>query len=160
VLANLFKAYKSVPDKDFVRYIKEKEDSYDDGTDKAAGALMLRAADKYKRMVESKEWKAPSPENEKTIALEAAIKKLTSKQSNTNPSSNMSTGKTRKKKKKQKDGNSTTKKSKPEWMTKTPPSGSERTKTVNGKEYLWCPKHKGWGRHDPKGYKRRRHQRE
>jgi hypothetical protein len=53
VLANLFKAYKFIPDKEFVRYIKEKEGSYDDGTDTTAEALMLRAADKYKRMAEA-----------------------------------------------------------------------------------------------------------
>jgi hypothetical protein len=84
---------------------KKKEDAYDDGTDTTAEALMLRAAEKYKRMVEAKEWKAPSPEHEKIIALEAAIKKLTSKQSNANPSSNKNNDKTRKKKKKsQRDG--------------------------------------------------------
>ena len=54
VLANLFKAYKSFPDSEFVRYIKEKEDSYDEGTDISMENLMLRAADKYKQMVEAK----------------------------------------------------------------------------------------------------------
>jgi hypothetical protein len=49
VLANLFKACKTVPDQEFVRYIKEKEDDYDDGTDTTPEALMLRAADKYKK---------------------------------------------------------------------------------------------------------------
>jgi hypothetical protein len=130
---NLFKAYKSVPDREFVRYIKEKEDSYDDGMDTTAETLMLRAANKYKRILESKEWKNLTPAYEKVIALEAAIKKLTSKQSKTNPNSDTIVGKTRKKKNNPSDGTSTAKKSKSEWMTKAPPTGSKRTKTVDGK---------------------------
>jgi hypothetical protein len=109
VLANLFKAYKSIPDKEFVRYIKEKEDSYDDGTDTTAEALMLRAAEKYKRMVEAKEWKAPLPEHEKIIALEATIKMLNSKQPKNNPSSETTPDENKKKKNNSKKGKSTTK---------------------------------------------------
>lgn len=150
VLANLFKAYKTVPDREFVRYIKEKEDAYDDGAETTAEALMLRAADKYKRMVEAKEWKAPSPEHEKIIALEAAIKKLTSKQTKTTTASNSSNNRNKGKTNTSKDGKSgSSNKSKPEWMTKAPPSGSPNTKTVDGKEYFWCTKHKAWGRHKP-----------
>lgn len=149
VLANLFKAYKSIPDKEFVRYIKEKEDSYDDGTDITAEALMLRAADKYKRMVEANEWKAPSPEHEKIIALEAAVKRLSSKQPKATPPSNTTPGANKKKKDNSKQGKSTTNTTKPEWMTKAPTTGSPQTKTVDGKEYFWCPKHKAWGRHQP-----------
>jgi hypothetical protein len=148
VLANLFKAYKAVPDKEFVRYIKEKEDSYDDGTDITVEALMLRAADKFKRMVEAKEWKAPSPEQEKIIALEAAIKKLTIKQPKANPTSNSPNVN---QKKNSKSGSSD--RSKPQWMTKAPTTGSPQSKTVDGKEYFWCPKHKAWGRHKAKDCK-------
>jgi hypothetical protein len=38
-------------------------------------------------------------------------------------------------------------------MTKAPPTGSKRAKTVDGKEYFWCPKHKARGRHEPKDCK-------
>ena len=148
ILANLFKAYKSVPDREFVRYIKEKEDSYDDGTNTTEEALMLKAADKYKRMVEAKEWKAPSPEHEKIIALEAAIKRLNNKQPKVNSTSTSTNGKGKKKFKNPKDGE-TTAKSKPEWMTKPPTTGSPQTKTMEGKDYHWCTKHKAWGRHKP-----------
>ena len=143
VLANLFKAYKCVPDQEFVRYIKEKEDAYDDGIDTTPEVLMLRAADKYKRMVESKEWKAPSPEHEKIIALEAAIKKLTAKKPNTSAKSTSNAKETSSTKSKKTND----KKTKPEWMTKEPPAGGPKTKTVDGKEYHWCPKHKAWGHH-------------
>jgi hypothetical protein len=147
VLANLFKAYKTVPDQEFVRYIKEKEDDYDDGTDTTPEALMLRAVDKYKRMVEAKEWKAPSPEHKKIIALEAAMKKLSPKQSKTNASPKSKTVK--RKKSYSTKGKTSGNKSKPEWMTKAPPTRNPQIKTLDGKEYHWCSKHKAWGRHQP-----------
>jgi hypothetical protein len=145
VLANLFKAYKTVPDKEFIRYIKEKEDVYDDGTDTTPEALMLRAADKYKRIVEAKEWKAPSPGHEKIIALEAAIKKLNAKQANSSPKSKTDKTNTSDSQK----GKQYAKTLKPDWMMKAPPTGSPHTKTKDGKEYYWCTKHKAWGRHQP-----------
>jgi hypothetical protein len=153
VLANLFKAYKTVPDIEFVRYIKEKEDSYDDGNHTTEEALMLKAADKYKRMVEANEWKTPSPEHEKIIALEAAIKKLNSKQPKSNSTSTSTNGKAKKKSNNKSKEGETTSKTKPDWMTKAPPTGSPRTKTVDEKEYFWCNKHKAWGRHKPEDCK-------
>ena len=35
---------------------------------------------------------------------------------------------------------------KPAWMLK-PPQGADKTKSVNGKSYNWCSKHKSWGEH-------------
>ena len=32
-------------------------------------------------------------------------------------------------------------------MTKPPPAGGPHTKTVDDKEFNWCPKHNSWGRH-------------
>jgi len=37
---------------------------------------MLQASNKYKTMVEAKTWNAPSPEDEKIMALEAQLKKM------------------------------------------------------------------------------------
>lgn len=146
VLANLFKAYKSVPDPEFVRYIKEKEDSYDEGTDISMENLMLRAADKYKRMAKSTEWKAPSPEHEKIIALEAALKKLTKAKPPSKPVANNNN----KSPTKGKGKSSNDKKGKPSWMLKPPATGQPFTKKVDGKEYTWCTKHKSWGKHASK----------
>ena len=142
-----------MPDREFVRYIKEKEDSYDEGNDITVEQLMLRAADKYKRMVEVKEWKAPSAEQERIIALEAALKKLTNKpeqqpkpdSKNKNKSNAASTSKDKAKSGGKK--NKRQKKPKAEWMLKPPAPGEKHTKTVDGGEYTWCAKHKSWGGH-------------
>ena len=76
LLANLFKAYKAVNDREFVAYICKKEDQYKEGEDINIDLLMLQASNKYKSMVQSNTWNAPSPEEEKILALEMKIKKL------------------------------------------------------------------------------------
>jgi len=76
LLANLFKAYKSVKDCDFTAYIKKKEDEYEEGEDVNVNMLMLQASNKYKTMFVNQTWNAPSPEEEKILALESQIQKL------------------------------------------------------------------------------------
>jgi len=76
LLANLFKAYKSVKDCDFTTYIKKKEDEYEGGQDLDIDMLMLQASNKYKTMVQTGSWNAPSLEEEKILALESQIQKL------------------------------------------------------------------------------------
>jgi hypothetical protein len=151
-LANLFKAYKAVPDKEFVRYIKEKEDAYDEGANITPETLMRFASDKYKRMVESKEWMSMSKEQEKLVALEAEIKKLTSKQAKVPrpiamQPKNAANNKNYPQAKKQGKHQPKARKPKPEWMLKPPAHGEGITKNINGKEYHWCNKHKSWGQH-------------
>ena len=48
LLTNLFRAYKATSDKEFVRYIKDKETSYEDGTDMTSTQLMNMAKNRYK----------------------------------------------------------------------------------------------------------------
>ena len=76
LLANLFKAYKAVSDREFVSYIRKKEDEYEEGVNVDTDTLMLQADNKFKIMREAKTWNAPSPEEEKILALETQIQKL------------------------------------------------------------------------------------
>jgi hypothetical protein len=147
LLANVFKAYKAASDRNFVEYIRKKEDQYDEGEDINVDMLMLQASNKYKTMVQQGTWAAPSSEEEKIIALEAKIKQIQSSQkksTNSNSTQEKSKGKDKGNSKK---GNKK-RGSKPAWMTK-PPSQENMTKskTVDNKEYWWCTKHKSWGRH-------------
>jgi hypothetical protein len=77
LLTNLFKGYKAASDRQFVEYIKKKEDEYDEGTNIIPTTLMTLAANKYKILKEKNKWEAPSPEEEKILALEAKISKMT-----------------------------------------------------------------------------------
>ena len=64
LLINLFKAYVSVNDKEFVRYIDTKKDSYDEGNNITPDELMNLAANKFKLLKQTGKWEAPD-ENEK-----------------------------------------------------------------------------------------------
>lgn len=138
LLVNLFKGYNTAPDKSFLGYIQKKEDDYDDGADINPNELMKLAANKYKVLVDKNVWNAPTAQEEKIVALEATIKKLT-----------------KEKKPKRKKTIDFKRKKKPEWMLKPPKETEKDTpKTVNDNEYWWCPTHKAWTRHSPSDCKR------
>ena len=77
------------------------------------------------------------------MALEAQLKKLS--KAGPKPPVKGKAGNDGKKAKKPFPGN----RDKPTWMTVSPKVGDPHKKTVKGKPYWWCPKHKAWGRHIP-----------
>ena len=148
LLVNLFKGYKACTDHKFMAYIELKESEYEEGGALTPTHLMQLALNKYQARVEKKEWNAPSPEQQKILALEAELKKMKSakrpQQSNeTKKGANSD---------KQGGQKGQPKKGKPPWMT-NPPTAQEKakgnTKVVDKKEYHWCPKHAAWTRHKP-----------
>jgi hypothetical protein len=150
LLANLFQTYKTCKDKDFVMYIKGKEDEYDDGEDIDEFQLMARAQNKYKVMVESKSWAAPSKEEEKIVALEAEIKKLSnSKQSTKKKTDKKGKGKGKGKGENKDDKSNKGKYNPPAWKLKPPKPNEKNNKEVEGRTYWWCPNHKMWTLHKP-----------
>lgn len=149
LLANLFEAYKSVNDKDFVAFIKRKEEDFDMGADIDTHQLMHLAQNKYKVLVDEKKWTAPSKEEEKIIALEAKISKLTLKPGKPTPGGGSPPGK-RSDKPGVSQGGGGKSREKPAWMTKPPnPKDKKKHKVVDKKDYWWCPNHKSWCRHKP-----------
>ena len=77
LLANLFKGYGACADKVFVEYIGRKMEEWDENAIQLTPeSLMQRAMDKYKLLKTKELWEAPSPEEEKLIALEAKITKV------------------------------------------------------------------------------------
>ena len=135
----LFTAYRSVPDKEFVRYIRAKQSDWEEGDLPSlnADSLMAKAEAKYKTLVEAKEWKAPTPEEQKIVALNSEIATLKRKIGKANPD-------------KQKANANTNKRFELEaWMTKPPQEGDPKTKTVKNKEWHWCEWHEKWTRHHP-----------
>ena len=71
LLANLFVAYETAPDKDFVNFIKQRKQAYDMGTDITEQELMQFAQIQYQIQIEDGTWQRPSPDQERLIALEA-----------------------------------------------------------------------------------------
>ena len=149
LLANLFKGYLSSRDPSFRRYIEKKQEDYDDGTAFTVDGLMNSASNKFKLLVESGKWMAPSDEQAKIIALEAKVNKFENKGKSSTTSSSgkanpkkFGSGKSSKK--------SGPKKEIPAWMTKWPGKDfvdANRTKQVEGRTYWWCRVHKRFCMH-------------
>ena len=59
LLVNLFKGYMVCSDREFVEYIKRKQDIYKEGGTIAPDGLMKKAADKYKNLVQKGSWNTP-----------------------------------------------------------------------------------------------------
>jgi len=73
LLTNLFKGYKAATDKVFSDYITRKQESYEDGVDITPHELMELAANKYKNLKINGKWNAPTPNEEKILALQAEV---------------------------------------------------------------------------------------
>jgi hypothetical protein len=144
LLANLFKGYLSSRDPTFRRYIEKKQEDYDDGATFTIEGLMNSASNKFKLLVESGKWMAPSDDQAKILALEAKVNKFGNKGKSSNSSGN---GKSGSGKSSRRSG---TKKETPAWMTKWPGKefvDANKTKTMDGHVYYWCRVHKRFTRH-------------
>ena len=148
LLNRLFTAYLTAPDPVFTRYIEQKQNAYHDGAEQTEAGLMYSAISKYQARIDAGTWCTTNPEDE-IVALKAELKQLKDLQSNSKKDK-----KTKKDKDKKKKGKSKTddKNKKPDWMLKEPTQAERQAgnkKSVNGKEYHWCPHHKAWTRHSP-----------
>jgi hypothetical protein len=141
LLANLFKAYSKVPDDEFVLYVNTKRQLYDEGTNYTPEQIMTFAGDKYKQRVEDKTWIAPSKDQEKIFALEAAVAKLSKKNKTTNNNSTTSNNTT---------SNNNNGPQRAAWQMVKPTETeikNKYTKKVDGKVFKWCDKHGFWSKH-------------
>ena len=163
LLVNLFKGYKAAADTRFVSYIETKEDDYNEGQDITAESLMELAESKYRTLVESEQWKEPTAEQKKIVALTAQLEQMkkqnrtTRQGSNTNTTNNQSNQQgnrnnrqTNQSNNNNRNGNNRNKRT--PWYYQPPKEGEPSTKTVNEKTYYWCPNHGKsgkWVRHKP-----------
>ena len=138
LLPNLFKAYETVNDDNFLEFIRRKKNAYEEGDNPGLTPrqLMSVARTKYQTLVEQKKWQALSARDQKLIALEASVNKLKEQKRKTNPSDQKkqtSKGKTDKATDNDKA-----------WLTVGPKSGQSEMKEVNGKMWYWCKWHGKW----------------
>ena len=144
LLHNLFRAYKTVKDNEFIRYITQKESDYEENDiDMSAERLMHLAENKYKTLVEKGQWRAPSAEEEKIVALQSELQTLKNKRKKDNgggnKASNKQSGGTGNKSGNKRQDNS--------WMKVPPKEGEAKSKQVEGKQWHWCEKHEKWCLH-------------
>lgn len=122
LLINLFKGYLTCTDKEFVSYIKRKQDKFEEGGDVDPDELMSNASDKYKTLLQKGQWNAPDENEAKIIALQAQLKKIKRDRSKAGNKSDKPDRKTAAKK--------------PEWFDKRPKK-SDLTKPREWKGKMW-----------------------
>jgi hypothetical protein len=111
---------------------------------------MQMAYGKYVQLKDQGLWCAPMEEQQDIIALEAKWEKKYQAQAKAKkPAEKASDNKKGKGKGKQDKKDKEKSKKKPDWMLKEPIGSEPKTKTVDEKEYHWCPNHKSWTRHKP-----------
>jgi hypothetical protein len=155
LIINLFKAYLSVEDQNFVEYMKKKKDDYDEGTTVLEPeTLMTHALNKYHILVQEKKWKSMSPQDEQLVALKAQYEQL--RDANLRLARSISAKKAPKAgrdgKKSNRKGRKQQQKQSEPWKKEPPKEGEPRTKIVNNKTYNWCSKHLAWTFHTEADY--------
>lgn len=150
LLINLFKGYSACSDREFIEYIKRKEDSFEEGNEITPDQLMKYADEKYKTLLQKGTWNAPDANEEKILALQVEINKLKNKAGRS--------------KKKSSNGKSKAQKEKPEWFNSRPSDGNlNAPKEWNGKMWHYCHKDTGgkcdgvWRQHLPSECKGKAH---
>ena len=146
LLTYLWKNYLQAPDAEFKRYIKTLKAEYEDERqDYSAKQLMLLAENKYKNLKQAGEWGNLSEAEAEIVALNAKIDVLKQKGTK-NPEG----------KAKKEDKHDDNKKEKKKMEKKKTDfhwqklRANQTKRTVEGKEYYWCPNHqnktmKEWG---------------
>ncbi len=76
LMINPFKGYQSASDREFICYIKQKWDAYDNGGDIQPEALMTLALNKYKTLLKQDMWNAKLEEQEQIMALTTELDKI------------------------------------------------------------------------------------
>jgi hypothetical protein len=148
LLNNLFKAYKTVQDEDFINYIKAKESDYHEGTiDLNADRLMLLAKNKYRLLVDQGTWQAPTVAEEKIIALEAKLAAMKKTSYGKTPDKNKGGKKNPGKGGKGGGKDKKNRREKEPWMLVKPKDGEPTEKKHDGKTWHFCTKHASWCLH-------------
>jgi hypothetical protein len=142
LMTNIFKAYATVQDKDFVRYVDDLKTQYEDGRlDMDADKLMMLGYQKFKNLNLHQTWQAPPADDKNdVVALSTLSEELVALKSTiAGLKDQLTTGK------KKGSGDH----DKRAWKSTAPTMGQAQTKQFNNKTYHWCPTHEKWCIHTP-----------
>jgi hypothetical protein len=140
-MTNIFKAYATVQDKDFVRYIDDLKTQYEDGRlDMDADKLMMLGYQKFKNLNLHQTWEAPTQDDKNDVVALSTLSEelLALKTTIAGLKDQLAPNKGKKF-----DGD------KWAWKDKAPTAGQAHTKQFNGKTYHYCPNHEKWCIHTP-----------
>lgn len=149
IISHIFLGYAAASDRDFVMYMSQKRNEYEDGeSNMDLNDVMQRALNKYNILVQSGRWNEPDKKDAAIFALKAKVEslekanKVTKSEGATAGNSNAS-------------GNSRRARRDKKWAWKNvkPAQGEPLHKEFQGKTYYWCPKHEAWTAHKPEDCK-------
>lgn len=154
LLTYLFAAYQTASDGAFVRYIADKEGQWEDNTvDYTPEKFMQLAESNYKTRTAKKKWNEPSREEADLIALQAttarsmaeliALQATVSGRGSGRGGRSGGRGGGRGGRSQGRGRGSASRDNDTTWAWKlVAPTGSQpKSKTVNGKDYVYCPNH-------------------
>jgi hypothetical protein len=153
---NLFKAYLCVTDRDFVRYMRNKKDAYDDREEFLVEQLVTTSLIKFQILKDSGKWNSLSPEQDQIVALTSEVTYL--KDHNLKLANNAKPSKTKSSGEKPKQTGKGKKPSKKyadeeKWAGKKipPKEGEPQSKQMPDfdKIHHWCEDHQVWVVHTP-----------
>ena len=131
MLSNLFTGYLAAKDRNFVAYIDKKLELYEEGTSINANQLMLWARQKYDLLKDKGTWNAPTPEEDKILALTVQEFKMSEKLKARKPKGDKQV------QAKGENNKNKSMKPKPEWFETEPADPSKPIKW-NDKQWHWC----------------------
>jgi hypothetical protein len=139
-ITHMFKGYAAASDSDFVQYMKEKRNRYEEGQPLDIETLMQSALNKYNIAIQTGRWNAPDKKDATIFAMKTEIEALKKKSTSSGTTGSGKVGKWA-------------------WKSKKPDAGAPKTKMVNKKKYHWCPTHEMWTLHSPEDCKGKNFQR-
>ena len=138
LLTNLFKAYLSVPDKQFKAYINGKLERYEEGMKINPLQPMAWAKMRFDILTEKKEWNAPTEEEKQILALQAQVNNLKKGKGRKNNGNKNNFNR------KSNNGEENEQPTKPLWMTQEPSKDQlTKPKTWMNELWYWCGKKTG-----------------
>ena len=155
----LFDAYRQVGDVEFVRYMTNLEDDYqndhNDMGEISDGDLRTKAEAKFNTLRTLQTWGSKSAADHKLIAMSSEISHLKGKlalagrqyKSKSDKKGAAAAGGGAKLKNKKSGFNKSQQKEDEKWKKVPPKDGEPNTKTVKGKHWTWCIHHMAWGNH-------------
>lgn len=145
IMVNLFMSYSKVEDEDFVTYVKNKRNAWEEETIVlTTKSLMTFTDNHYKTRIQQEDWLAPTKKDEQIIALTAALAKSNGKGSKgggPNASSAVTAVRLPKAERMAAD------KIKNPWKYSRPQEGESTTLLREGATWHWCTKHNRYTGH-------------
>jgi hypothetical protein len=137
LLITLLAGYKSCDDSEFVEFIKRQQNDFKENPNSTltSDQLMQMALEKYKTIVSKGEWLQKTSKELDFIAMKTEIKQLRQNALKPKtPSKTVAKTKTVAAKENRNTG-------KYAWKALAPKTGESHEKTVEGKDYIFCPHH-------------------